>query len=46
MQNGIFYRGATIYNDLPDKMKILPHNKFQQKLKLHLNEFSVWDSYD
>ena len=46
MQNGIFYRGATIFNDLPDKMKILPHNKFQQKLKLHLNEFSVWDSYD
>ena len=29
MQNTFYYKGATIYNDLPQNMKLLNHDNFQ-----------------
>ena len=45
-ENGLYYRGAQIYNELPTKMKELIHDKFQTKLKFHLRENEIWNSND
>ena len=46
IQNGLFYRGAQIYNELPIQMKQLKHDKFQKSLKSHLKENNIWDTND
>ena len=39
MENTFFYKGANIYNDLPQTIKNLEHNKFQSNLKIYFTNF-------
>ena len=46
IENSLFHKGALIFNNLPDKYKVLNMNKFQHQLRIYLCENSVFDTCD
>ena len=44
IENSLFHKGTIIFNNLPDKFKLLSFDKFQQQLKIYLSENSVFDT--
>ena len=46
VDNGFLYRGARLYNEIPDSFRTLIREKLQQTIKMYISERELCDSKD
>ena len=46
LENGCLYRGAKIFDSIPNEYKLFNADKFRKTLKGYLTERDIWDTHD